>query len=948
MELFALDAELGELEVALEPLQAHARLDILPTLAWHLRQRDGLRALALADEAQGWLASSAHAEHERQQIQARLDLLRGEVAWLNADLDQALADCHRGQAAFYKLGNAAGQGDAHMLEAQIMGDRGQALLAEAHWSAAAHAAMLARDPTRIGVAQIAKARSELLRDIRRAESPQRFSVLEPGSETHPGVVALHNEYLGLCAALRGDFAESTAYYTTSQETAARSGQYRICVESTSLLGRSYAKLNDHESSLSWMQRALALARLRPWPWSLGVCLMHFGETLRNFGRHQAASELLHEALQTLTPLAASRPYTWTLMFLAHLERDMGEYEASLAHYRELGTRAQSLKHNEVVMDASLGEAIALSLLQRPREALALALSVLEQARGLAHVLRQTDVLKALADMHARHALPPPPEMREATAVLHYLNQAVELMAGIGGFTPPPELLEQLAHEYAQRRDFARAYEFSQRAGVARNKIHGQEATDRAIAMQVHHQTERARVEMAYHRQLAAAQQKRAQALQQTSETLEQLGQIGQEITAQLRFDAVFEALARHAQSMLAADAFAICLVHPDGQHLSTSYVLERGQPLPVELIALNDPFANSARCVRERRELVAHLPPEQHDPSLVPGTLHTLSRLYSPLMVGEQVLGVMSVQSAKPHAYGEREQTIFRSLCAYGAIALDNARAYEQLRLARAKMLAQDKLAALGSLVAGVAQAMNSPLGNAVLVAETLQHRAAGVATKLEAKQLRRAELQGFAQESAQASELLVGALQQASRLVQSFIRLTGQGPAEPRQEFELFAVGQQLRRGLQARLDSADLRLRLTLPEGLMMTGYPQALTHVLTQLLDNVLLHAYPPAHRAAERLVTLAAASPGPGRVLITLQDDGAGVAAEHLPRLFDPFFTVAVAGNGPAGYNSGRGLGLFVCHTLVSTLWGGDMVAVSTPGQGTRFTLDLPQHAAGGKP
>lgn len=940
MDLFALDAELAGLEAALEQLCAHARLALLPALAWHLRQRDGARAVALAEEARALLVTSTDSENERLHIQARLDLLDGEVAWLNADLDQALAACQRGQAAFYKLGDARGQADAHMLEAQMMADRGQSLPAEAHWSAAAHAAMLARDPARIAVAQIAKARSELLRDIRRAESPQRFSVLEPGSEPHPCVTAVHSEYLGLAAALRGDFAESTGHYAASQEAAARCGQFRLCVESTSLLGRSYAKLNAHESSLTWMQRALTLARLRPWPWSLGVCLMHFGETLRNFGRLQSASELLHEALQTLTPLAASRPYTWTLMFLAHLERDMGQHEASLAHYRELRQRSQSLNHNEVVMDACLGEAIALSLLNRPQEALALALQVLEQSRGLANVLRQTDVLKALADMHARHTLPSPADMQEADAVLHYLGQAVTLMAGIGGYTPPPELLEQLAREYARQRDFVRAYEFSQRAGVARGKIHGQEATDRAIAMQVHHQTERARVEMAYHRQLAASQQKRALALQQTSETLEQLGRIGQQITAQLRFDAVFEALAQHAQAMLSADAFAICLLHPDGQHLSTSYVLERGKPLPVELIALNDPFANTARCVRERRELIVHLPPEQYDPSQVPGTLQTLSRMYSPLMVADQILGVMSVQSVRPHAYGEREQTIFRSLCAYGAIALDNARAYEQLRQARAKMLAQDKLATLGSLVAGVAQAMNSPLGNAVLVAETLQHRAGSLSEKLKANELRRAELQSFAQESTQASTLLVSGLEQASRLVQSFTRLAGRGPAEAYQEFELFAVGQQLLRGLQVRLQTAGVRLRLALPEGLMMTGYPQALTHVLAQLLDNVLLHAYPPGHRAAERCVTLAAEVARPGRIAISVQDDGIGLDGSKLERLFEPFFT---AGGTGAGAHSGRGLGLFVCHTLVNTLWGGEIRADSRPGEGCRFTLDLPRQA-----
>jgi GAF domain-containing protein len=64
-------------------------------------------------------------------------------------------------------------------------------------------------------------------------------------------------------------------------------------------------------------------------------------------------------------------------------------------------------------------------------------------------------------------------------------------------------------------------------------------------------------------------------------------------------------------------------------------------------------------------------------------------------VVGERLIGVMTIQSNREHAYGERERSIFRALCAYGAIALDNAAAYENARIAmlaaaQAKQLAED------------------------------------------------------------------------------------------------------------------------------------------------------------------------------------------------------------------------------------------------------------------
>jgi transcriptional regulator with GAF, ATPase, and Fis domain len=192
-------------------------------------------------------------------------------------------------------------------------------------------------------------------------------------------------------------------------------------------------------------------------------------------------------------------------------------------------------------------------------------------------------------------------------------------------------------------------------------------------MQVQYQTERAQTEGEHHRQLAAAEAQRAEVLQQTSATLEHLSAIGQEITAHLDAAAVFRALDRHVHGLLDATHFSIFLLEPDGETLVCSFGIEAGKPLPAIRVPLSSPSANSARCVRERREILIELDEEGVTPHLIPGTLPTLTLLFAPLRVGERVLGAMTVQSLQAHSYGERERLIFRTLCAYGAIALDNA-----------------------------------------------------------------------------------------------------------------------------------------------------------------------------------------------------------------------------------------------------------------------------------
>lgn len=168
-------------------------------------------------------------------------------------------------------------------------------------------------------------------------------------------------------------------------------------------------------------------------------------------------------------------------------------------------------------------------------------------------------------------------------------------------------------------------------------------------------------------------------IEQAHRDLSGLGEIGREITASLDETAIFDTLDRHVSGLLDATCFGIYRLHHERQTLDQVRMVENGAALPQESIALVSPTRHAARCARERRELLLDWAPDEEDPSLVPGTLNTLSALFAPLMIGGRLLGVMTIQSPRRHAYGEREQLVFRTLCAYGAIALDNAAAYRRL-----------------------------------------------------------------------------------------------------------------------------------------------------------------------------------------------------------------------------------------------------------------------------
>ena len=690
VQLFALDVELAAWDAQLAQLQDAPCVDparqdgpalaLLVQLAWHQRQRNPARARALAQQAAPLVAQLP--APLRGQAQARLLLVEAEARWLFGQLDAARALADQALRAFDALDDALGSADGHWLCAWIEVDRGNSADSDLALAAAAAAARRAGDSVRLDVFDAAAALFAVFCDLHTADARwgQRFAAADAAAESmHPAARGWIDDYAGTTAFQASDFGRAIRLLMGSFEIAQATGQVRRSINLATNIGNGFTSLNAHHAALEWMQRGLDLARPTGWPMSIGLGLMQTAETLRQLGQREAALELLQEALATMAPLAGSRAYAIALEYQGDLALDGGDYAAALDSFARLEVRGEALGQADFQSGARRGQAHALSHLDRPHEALAMAGAALALAREHGDAYNQIAALKVLAEIHARHVLPEPNLMIAANAALHYLQQALAVAATIDGYTVPGVLLDAMKREYANVGDFARAYEVALRSCAAREQTHSAEATNRAIAMQVQYQTERAQTEGAHHRQLAAAEARRAEALQQISGTLEHLSAIGQEITAHLDAAAVFRALDRHVHGLLDATHFSVFLLDADGAALRCAFGIEAGKTLPATRLLLSDPQANSARCVRERREIMIELDADTVRPNLIPGTLPTLSMVFAPLQVGERVLGAMTVQSLLPGAYGERERMIFRTLCAYGAIALDNAAAYRQV-----------------------------------------------------------------------------------------------------------------------------------------------------------------------------------------------------------------------------------------------------------------------------
>ena len=255
----------------------------------------------------------------------------------------------------------------------------------------------------------------------------------------------------------------------------------------------------------------------------------------------------------------------------------------------------------------------------------------------------------------------------------------------------------------------------------------------------------------------------------------------------------------------------------------------------------------------------------------------------------------------------------------------------ESLQRARRALLQAEELAALGRMVAGVAHELNTPVGNALLIASTLAERAEEAAASLDAGSLSRSALQSFLGEAREQARLVEHSLRRAGALVDSFKQLAVDQSTQVRRSFDLAEVIGHTLGALGPRLRRAGAVLELDVPPGLVMDGYPGPLEQVIDNLVVNALVHAF----EGRSGTLRLRAVLEG-GDVMLSVEDDGHGIPEEIQPRVFDPFFTTRMG-------RGGSGIGLSTVHAIVTRLYGGSIALASVPGRGTVFRVRLPRIA-----
>ena len=261
-------------------------------------------------------------------------------------------------------------------------------------------------------------------------------------------------------------------------------------------------------------------------------------------------------------------------------------------------------------------------------------------------------------------------------------------------------------------------------------------------------------------------------------------------------------------------------------------------------------------------------------------------------------------------------------------------RANAELRQAMNQLVQSEKLAALGSLVAGVAHELNTPLGNTRTVAGSLGEHLRAFAAAVESGALRRSQVDAFLERGREAVDLLERNTARAADLISHFKQVAVDQTSMRRRRFHLRQTIEEMLATLRPLFKRTAHRIELEIPPDLELDSYPGPLEQVLANLIGNSLAHGFTGLEAG---VIRIRAAALDPGYIQMDYTDNGVGIPEKILNRIFDPFFTTKMG-------SGGSGLGLYIAYNLVTGVLGGSIEASSEPGHGVTFTLVLPTVAS----
>jgi len=333
-------------------------------------------------------------------------------------------------------------------------------------------------------------------------------------------------------------------------------------------------------------------------------------------------------------------------------------------------------------------------------------------------------------------------------------------------------------------------------------------------------------------------------------------------------------------------------------------------------IRMSSPRSLVARAARERRGVIVN--DVTLDDNFLPNPLlpDTRAEMAVPMIVGDQLIGVLDVQSETVNRFDEEDVRIQTALADQIAVAVQNARLYQQQVKTAEEARKLDRLK--NEFLASMSHELRTPLNSIIGYAEVMLDGVDG-------------ELPDEAMEDVQAIYDSGKHLLSMINDILDLAKIEAERLELDRTALPLAVVVEEVQRATAILVKDKPVEIKVELPADLP-TIYAD---HVrLRQILNNLVSNAVKFTSEGYVRIT--AQHVPDERVVTVSVEDTGIGIAPEHIEVIFERFRQVDGSSSRRAG---GTGLGLNITKRLVE-MHGGRIWVESELGKGSRFSFTMP--------
>jgi len=248
------------------------------------------------------------------------------------------------------------------------------------------------------------------------------------------------------------------------------------------------------------------------------------------------------------------------------------------------------------------------------------------------------------------------------------------------------------------------------------------------------------------------------------------------------------------------------------------------------------------------------------------------------------------------------------------------------------QLVAREKYASLGELVAGVAHELNTPIGIGITASSHITEQNAKIEALFESDGLSKSDLKNYMLHMKEAGLLIQSSLAGAAKLIESFKHVARDQTSEERQEFYIYKIIDDVYLSLDKSYKRNEHKIHVNCSHELLIDSFPSSFSQVFFHLMKNSFVHAFETS-QVGEIFCNAYCEN---SNLVLLYEDNGKGMPEEQIKRIFDPFFSTSrTEGN--------TGLGGTIIHNIVTQDLKGLIECTRSTFGGLRYQIIIKQQA-----